>query len=143
MNAVFSIQESAGKSKKVQMNWKLEDVSKRNLKKNTTCCIISSEQTRQQVIPEVFDNLTHFEPTLLTKGFLYLPADVRPPSSGRQKPACGCPPSFARSRKRGERRFGILLTGCHVCDSLFFARKVMSIPSSKTHIFNIYYQELV
>ena len=24
-----------------------------------------------------------------------------------------------------------------------FARKVMSIPSSKTHIFNIYYQELV
>ena len=96
MNAVFSIQESAGKSKKVQMNWKLEDVYKRNLKKNTTCCIISSEQTRQQVIPEVFDNLTHFEPTLLTKGFLYLQADVRPPLSGRQKPACGCPPSVAR-----------------------------------------------
>ena len=24
----------------------------------------------------MFDNLTHFEPTLLTKGFLYLPADI-------------------------------------------------------------------
>ena len=47
--------------------------------------------------------------------------------SGRQRFGCGCPPSFARSRKRGERRFGILLTGCHVCDSLFFARKVMRI----------------
>ena len=53
-------------------------------------------RTNKRVIPEVFDNLTHFEPTLLTKGFLYLPVDVRPPSSGRQKPACGCPPSFAR-----------------------------------------------
>ena len=95
MNVVFSIQETARKSKKTQMNWKLKDVLKRNLKKKSTCCIISSEQTKK-VIPEVFDNLTHFEPTLLTKGFLYLPADVRPPSSGRQKPACGCPPSFAR-----------------------------------------------
>ena len=47
-------------------------------------------------IPEVFDNLTHFEPTLLTTGFLYLRADVKPPLSGRQKPACGRPPSFAR-----------------------------------------------
>ena len=53
-------------------------------------------RTKKTVIPEVFDNLTHFEPTLLTKGFLYLLADVRPPQSGRQKPACGCPPSFAR-----------------------------------------------
>ena len=67
MNVVFSIQEPARKSKKTQMNWKLKDVLKRNLKKDTTCCIISSEQTRQEVIPEVFDNLTHFEPTLLTK----------------------------------------------------------------------------
>ena len=53
-------------------------------------------RTKKTVIPEVFDNLTHFEPTLLTKGFLYLQADVRPPLSGRQKPACGCPPSVAR-----------------------------------------------
>ena len=63
--------------------------------------------------------------------------------SGRQRSGCGCPPSFARSRKRGERRFGILLTGCHISDSLFFARKAMSIPSSKTSILSIYYQELV
>ena len=121
MNAVFSIQESAGKSKKVQMNWKLEDVSKRNLKKNTTCCIISSEQTRQQVIPEVFDNLTHFEPTLLTKGFLYLPADVRPPSSGRQMFKCGCPPSIARRQLFRKRHFGIAKDKKAARDRCFFS----------------------
>lgn len=31
------------------------------------------------VIPGMYDNLTHFEPTFLTKGFQYLQVDVRPP----------------------------------------------------------------
>jgi len=42
--------------------------------------------------------------------------------SGRQRSGCGCPPSFARSRKRGERRFGILFINrlSHMWQPVFF-----------------------
>ena len=60
--------------------------------------------------PGLCDAPIIFEPTFTLKGILILSdgcqASVR---SGRQKSDCGYPPSIARSRKRGERRFGIIV----------------------------------
>ena len=42
----------------------------------------------KNVIPGMFDNLTHFEPTFLTKGFQYLQTDVKPPIKQWKAEAC-------------------------------------------------------